>query len=475
MFAVVRHDGTQTLAAVDRLRSIPLFFCPTLEGIAVADTAAALLGKTTSALHVNPVSAEEFRLTGYTTGTHTLFEGLSQVPAGHTLLTDARDAASTRLTRYYAFRHVDAFVATEAELVDRLQMQHERVFRRLLDDVAGRPIVVPLSGGYDSRLIGVMLRDLGCRDVLCYTYGLQGNWEARISRELASHLGFRWTMIDYSAERWHAWRELPEFQRYFRESGNACASPHFQDWPAVYELHRTSQLAPDSVFVPGHSGDFLAGSHIPSWFASRARVSREGVLKALFDAHYTLWRWPTDTDGTLRRALIERIEAVTGRIADGSADEAADAFEAWDCAERQAKFIVNSVRVYESFGYEWRLPLFDSELMDFWARVPLALRNGRALYYAFAQARQSLPISQANTDRATWVAGALRMVDRMGLKPVAKRLREQLRRARWRHAYERDTIGWFAVIDRDEFRRRYTGREIGHSFFATRYLDTLTR
>ena len=53
----------------------------------------------------------------------------------------------------------------------------------------------------------------------------------------------------------------------------------------------------------------------------------------------------------------------------GTAEQAADTFECWDCQERQAKFIVNSVRAYEFFGFEWRLPLFDAELMDFWSRI----------------------------------------------------------------------------------------------------------
>lgn len=64
-------------------------------------------------------------------------------------------------------------------------------------------------------------------------------------------------------------------------------------------------------------------------------------------------------------------------------EDMANAFECWEWQERQAKFIVNSCRVYEFWGYDWRIPLWDSEMMDFWSRVPIELRIGKRLYDVF--------------------------------------------------------------------------------------------
>ncbi|WP_269848621.1 asparagine synthase-related protein [Methanosarcina horonobensis] len=63
--------------------------------------------------------------------------------------------------------------------------------------------------------------------------------------------------------------------------------------------------------------------------------------------------------------------------------------EYFDSNERQAKFIINSVRVYEFFGYEWRIPLWDAELMEFFLRVPIEHRINRNLY---KKIRQRLPV-----------------------------------------------------------------------------------
>ena len=345
------------------------------------------------------------------------------------------------------------------------------MFRRLLASVGGRPIVVPLSGGYDSRLIGVSLRDLGVRDVVCYSYGSADNWEAKMSQELARYLGFRWEFVPYSPHRWRAWTATERFGEYFRAAGNLTSVPHIQDWPAVCELQRQRKIAPDSVFVPGHSGDFLAGSHIPPQFMASPMVRRHEFFAALYRAHYSLWDWPEGTDAKLRNAFDGRIEAVIGRIGDCSAARAADLFEQWDLRERQAKFICNSVRVYEYFGYEWRLPLFDHELMDFWARIPVEQRVGRRLYFEFARDRQQLPVTAANKDRNAALQGAVRAVEAARLKPLAKRVRSLYRTLRWQEQYESSALSWLAIVDPEFFKRTYTGKEIGHSYVALAYRD----
>ena len=36
-----------------------------------------------------------------------------------------------------------------------------------------------------------------------------------------------------------------------------------QDWPAVWQLKSMDVLCNNSIFIPGHAADFVAGSHIP--------------------------------------------------------------------------------------------------------------------------------------------------------------------------------------------------------------------
>jgi asparagine synthase (glutamine-hydrolysing) len=63
----------------------------------------------------------------------------------------------------------------------------------------------------------------------------------------------------------------------------------------------------------------------------------------------------------------------------------AGAIELFDFNERQAKFIVNAVRVYEFFGYEWRIPFWDMELVNFFLKVPIEHRINQKLYRKYAR------------------------------------------------------------------------------------------
>jgi hypothetical protein len=138
-------------------------------------------------------------------------------------------------------------------------------------------------------------------------------------------------------------------------------------------------------------------------------------------------------------------------------------------SERQAKFICNSVRVYDFFGYDWRLPLFDLELLDFWSRIPVEMRVRRRLYFEYVDRYQKLPVLLPNRDRGR-VAGALiSFVNNWGLRRLAKSAQYRLRRAQWKSVYECCTdppLAWFTLIDRDLFRRTYTGKQTLHAYLA---------
>jgi asparagine synthase (glutamine-hydrolysing) len=473
-FALVTSRPGLVAAAVDRVRTIPVFYAVRGADSWLSDDANWLrsaLGRSER----NTLAEEEFVLTGYVTGRETLDRSIFQVQAGCIVDFSRSTGPHPSIVRHYRFQHAHFMQTSRERLIEDLVQVHERVFSRLLRSVGDRTIVVPMSGGYDSRLIGVSLRDLGARRVICYSYGVPGNWESRISRELAEYLGFPWRFVSYSAERWAEWSRTQEFERYLDWAGALASEPHLQDWPAVRTLKLEQRIPPDSVFVPGHSGDFLAGSHIPKWFVETKEISRERLLDTICRTHYSLWDWPSRERERLRAAFARRIEEIVGPIAASTPEEAADLYEWWDLEERQAKFICNSVRVYESFGFEWRLPLFDAELMDFWSRIPIDLRVGRALYFEFVKNRQQLPITPANQDRGPLGMSLVRGLESVGLMSLGKRLRRSVRRLAWRRQYERAHWAGFALVDPATFRRTYTGQEIFHSYVALKYRDRVVR
>ncbi len=466
-FAVVTGRTGGVLAAVDRVRSIPLFYGLHQGSLVVSDRAERVRARAGDDSQ-SPETSLEFLLTGYVTGPETLFQNVKQIQAGEALSFVTKPKPKLNRRRYFEWRHRDPWPADNDALIERLHAVHHNVARRLVVSLEGRQAVVPLSGGYDSRLIAVMLKEEGYDNVLCYTYGLPDNWEARISKEVAHYLGFRWEFVPYSGAKWREWGATSALKRYCATAGNLTAVPHVQDWPALFTLQQQKAIAVDGVLIPGLSGDFIAGSHIPHWFAKRASITRDQLLRTIFDSHYSLWDWPP-AKARLTEDLTRRIDAIGGPLRDGSPADAADQLEFWDMNERQAKFICNSVRVYDFFGHDWRLPLFDLELLDFWSHVPVDMRVGRSLYIEYAGRYQNLPVPTPNRDRGKLAGALIYLVNNYGLHRLAKAAQYRLRRAQWKRVYEccaDPPLAWFTLIDRELFRRTYTGKQTLYAYLA---------
>jgi hypothetical protein len=131
------------------------------------------------------------------------------------------------------------------------------------------------------------------------------------------------------------------------------------------------------------------------------------------------------------------------------------------------------VRVYDHFGLQWRLPLYDAELMDFWARVPVHWRYARKLYFRYVAKHQDVPVRAPNTDRSALAAWAVTGASRLGLASLGKEARRRWRRLNWRREWQdcsSATTAWLAAVDRGYFGRTFSGRETLHSYMTVRYL-----
>lgn len=387
-YCVVAQLGNTLFAAVDHVRSIPLFFANLPGGLILSDDARTV-SNVLQEKGTDGIRLEEFLLTGYVTGNDTLVEGLSQLLAGEML--EYRECAPTPvLHSYYTYQHQQAQQPSQEALMQRLDDLHARIIHSLAQNTSGRQIVVPLSGGLDSRLIARCLAAHKVPDVLCFSYGNPKSREARISQAVAEAHGLAWVFIPHTRQMWHQAYNSAARKEYYHLADNLSASAHIQDWLAVRELKDRRLISDDAVFVPGHSADFLEGSHLPELFLSKDTFSPQEVAEAIIARHYRLWDVST-VEPALRKEIAARITAAIGE-GTMDAEAAAGAFETFDWRERQAKFIVNSVRVYEFYGYEWRLPLWDMALLDFWSKMPLSYRMGRSFYLGYAQRAGDLGI-----------------------------------------------------------------------------------
>jgi asparagine synthase (glutamine-hydrolysing) len=382
-FSLVLQQGERVICIVDRMRSIPLFYRISPERITISDDAPRMVEECCPSL--NEPAALDFLFSGFTFGEETLCTGIFQLTAGEVLVANggSQDCPIEKF-HYFAFIHQEFSEASPEELMAQFDRVVVNVFTRLIETTVkqGKQIVVPLSGGLDSRNIASMLHRLGVRDVICFSYGLKSNREHKISAIVAEKLGYEWHYVEYTPEKWESCMNSPEYQQFKRYSGNFVSEPHLQDFLAVYELVKKGIVRENAVFVPGHSGCSITGSHLPEKTLQSRRFELQEITHDLLIKYFPLEGWDVDEEQV--RHITAHIQEKIAVIPQSDRESYGNALEYFEFSERQAKHIINSLRVYEFFDREWRIPECDLELLNFFLHLPIHLRTNQIFYKMYA-------------------------------------------------------------------------------------------
>jgi len=449
---VINHDK-QLFAAVDRVRSIPLFYGCKGNDFFLSDSAEWIKQQVDNK-QLNPLAKEEFLLTGYVTGQDTLFPDVKQLQAGEAVIVKEIDQGlSVNPIRYYLYVHEYSLEKSMEQLMEEHDQVLVRVFNRLIQVANGRTLVIPLSGGYDSRLIVLMLKRLGYENIITFSYGRVGNSESIASKKIAECLGVKWEFVEYSNGLWYQWYHSVEYKQYVHFAGGCTSLPHIQDWPAVWQLNISKKIPKDSIFIPGHSADLPAGSRstsVPELYNNRP-LNVMKVNNEVLNYHYSLFNWRDckDEQKVLYMSRVNRTLENVKEFPDG-----ASAFEFWDLTERQAKFIINSLRVYEFWGYDWWMPFWDYEYMQFWCSVALNFRRNQILYKRYVD-ELSHDIKGLRLDeKQPSVMNRIRKMVTPYLPTSVKRRIKLIARSNKRSLvkeYQTNPLAWWGIFSIDEY------------------------
>lgn len=469
-FALITRSASCLLAAVDHVRSIPLFYANVGGRFYISDDARWVEAQIGNADR-DPLAKAEFLLTGYVTGSNTLNPHVKQLQAGELLIATESDAGPSVTTwRYYEFQRTEEAEGSPIRLRHQLETTFDRSIDRLLKFANGRQLVIPLSGGYDSRLIAALVKRSSHQRVLTYTYGRERSTEVRVSKGVADALGFGWAFVPYGPAEWRGWFATEVRAEYFGMAHGLSSVPHIQDWPAVWSLRKQGLLDDDAIFVPGHTGDFVSGGHTLAGFEPQEVYSPEEYVMAVIDTHHWLWRVGDvlQAPDALHERIWQRSTSEDRRHLTGL--EAVALHDRWDWQERQAKFIVNSVRVYDFWGYDWWMPLWDMEFVRFWHSVPFEFRQGRRLYIDYVTDLYSDvagvdPTEARRTDMDSLPA---RMVTRIKNSPLLPRnlVKRLWNRTSLTSPYRNHPMAWFALVPEDRFKEIYDGNQSINSLLA---------
>lgn len=381
MYAIALDDprASELFLSRDPFGIKPLYYAETSAGIAFASEPRALIAAGSARAELLPSKALELLQLQFTTGGHTIFNGIRRVLPGETLrLQNGRLQTRMRKPALPEGGPVDideekALLQLERALLDSV-MVHQR------SDV---PYGMFFSGGIDSAALLACMMRLNDRPVRAFTAGFPNTGvhdERAHARTVAKAAGAEHIEVEVTAEDF--WRELP-------------AIIHAMDDPAAdYAIIPTYLLAKTAardlkVVLCGEGGDELFGGYgryrsaMRPWFLGGRRMRRKGMLDGIgvLREENNAWR-----DGI----AVAQAEAGQGGRSKLQAAQAADCVD-W----LPHDLLLKLDRCLMAHSMEGRTPFLDPLVANFAFRLPdtLKVRRGLGKYLLRQWLARALPES----------------------------------------------------------------------------------
>lgn len=370
-YSIYYLSETEAICLTDRIRSYPIFYAVVNSKIWISDNPYWIATEINDRLSLKNES--DFMYTFFTLRDTTLFENVKQLEAGEILTYNEHGLS---IKKYGQMKYHYDYKRTNESYFNAHCDALNNIFKHLIDHAKGRTLAVPLSGGYDSRLIVLMLKKLGYKNVIAFTYGNETSEDVRLSKAVADRLEIKWLYIDIDKDEYSSASTNKEYLEYLSYAGKATSVPHLQDWLVIKKMKDQDLIPSDCIFVPGHVGDILSGecSDRKAGLYRCTTANNRRAASAIVDYLFTEKLLSHKEIKYYEQYICDEMSNYEGIV------DSASAYELWWMNERTSKFIVNSVRTYEFFGYDWWLPLADRDYFKFWESVPLKYRVEQKLY-----------------------------------------------------------------------------------------------
>ena len=319
----------------------------------------------------------DFFLFGYLLGDKTFFKHIHQLPPASILEVSKNNM---KLTKYWDYEYDEEYDARpQEELIDELGALWQRaVERRIKKD---ETIIIPLSGGLDSRaILAAAIRCTSKDNIITFSFGEPGSFDFEIGRMVAEKAGV--TNIPLEAEK-------VDFEGQYNISmddieGMIDATPYF----AISGYKEMGKYG-DELFT-GTMIDVLLGRHIISSIFSSDMLMKEisseedyTKVKELIFEHQKLnsekeisqlfnpdFLRDVNIKSSFNRTHT-KFENITNK-------RFPNYFAVWDYTNRWDRYIYFAVlRNRNLFKY---LTMLDCDLVDFTLKMPPELRLDENLY-----------------------------------------------------------------------------------------------
>lgn len=382
MFAFAAWDRRRRrlLLARDRYGVKPVYTWCNGKTLLFASEIKAFLAVPAFRAEVDPAGLVEYMTFQNFLTDRTLFNGVSILPAGTTMMIEAGTRSLPKPKRYWDFRFDDdGTVCNRAEAEDQVDhLFQQAVGRQLVSDV---PVGSYLSGGMDSGSITAiaarqtpMLHTFTVGFDLSSASGLEMASDERRAAERMSYL--------FKTEHYEMVLKAGDMERCMRSLVWHIEEPRVgQSYPNYYAAKLASRFG--KVVLSGAGGDELFAGYPWRYYRTAASTSFDDYV----ERYYGFWQ---------RLLPVESVPGIFGPL--GAAATRVDPLEIFrgvfdnhasqlDKAEDyinhslyfEAKTFLHGLLVVEdklsmAHSLEARVPFLDNDLVDYAGRIPLSMK-----------------------------------------------------------------------------------------------------
>jgi hypothetical protein len=246
------------------------------------------------------------------------------------------------------------------------------------EQVGNSQVILPLSGGLDSRSQALILKNLQ-KPVQAYSYSFKGGFaEHAISKQIADACGFNFN--SYLIQPGYLWDSIDELAKI-----NGCYSEftHPRQMAILNEFKKMN-----GVFSLGHWGDVLFDRGVPE------RTTDNDVLSLLFkkmikpkglELAEQLWQF-WELEGNCTNYLKTRIETALAKIEIDNLSAKVRAFKTSQWAHR---WTTTNLSIFQA-AHPITLPYYDNKMCEFICTIPEEYLADRRLQIAHLKQNKTL-------------------------------------------------------------------------------------
>lgn len=369
-FAIVIKDNNGISIISDHMRSFPIFVIKG-DKICITDNI------DTSVIAVSEfdeVQKKCFENALFTFEEKTLFKNIEQVPAG---VVCTVSESGIVYEDYWKFKYNDNQIKDEAEAVETIKGGYDRLFALCKELIGDSKVVIPLSGGYDSRLVlnGLLKNGISKEKIITFTYGRVGYEDGVLSKQIADSVGVAHYFVDYCNKKARSFFKQ-NYRKFAMYAGMTSSVPCIQEWYAVNELKARGAIDEDCVFMPGYGGV------LPGHYVREFMLDNSGNDKVKISEH--IKRTMLLNNPKQNASDIKEIQNLFINSKYFSSSESVNYIEGYErmiYAEEQSKFILNAARDYELVGCKWITPFFFKDQYAVWGSIDNELRLANKAFF----------------------------------------------------------------------------------------------